>query len=264
VFGPENDVIEPPLRFYGVVLDRPGSGPQSGQIYLDDITFSADQASAPGPAPGGEPEPGQIGHIVFTVREDGGYALYSVDLNWDGMRRIDAVDWERSTCAEGTTARTRNGTAINLRPPDKCAVAGTVGSCPSPNGQYKANTARKGDDYAVTLHRASDGHMLEAIYVGPLNIHPGINWAPDSSHFLFTVHQSVYRADVGHAGYRQVISFKHDVWPAQYTPDGKHVYFPKPVLGENADIFVIDPDGANERNLTHSPNVEKLCPRWRE
>lgn len=262
VFGPDNGAIDYPIRFYGVVLDRPGSGPQSGHIYLDDLSFSSEQVSAP--QPGGESSTGQTGRIVFTVRESSGYALYSADPNWDGMRKIGDTDWENSTCAEGGIARTGDGKTINLRPLDKCAIAGTVGSCPSPNGQYKANTARKGDGYAVTLHRANDGSMLEVYYVGPLNIHPGLNWAPDSSHFLFTVDQSVYRADVGHAGYKMVISFKHDVWPAQYAPDGTLVYYPKPVLGENMDISVIRPDGTGERNLTNSPNTEKLCPRWRE
>jgi tRNA A-37 threonylcarbamoyl transferase component Bud32 len=37
VFGPDNGVIDYPIRFYALVLDRPGAGPMSGQIYLDDI-----------------------------------------------------------------------------------------------------------------------------------------------------------------------------------------------------------------------------------
>jgi beta-lactam-binding protein with PASTA domain len=36
--GPDNGVMDYPVRFYALVLDRPGSGPQSGQIYIDDIS----------------------------------------------------------------------------------------------------------------------------------------------------------------------------------------------------------------------------------
>ena len=38
----------------------------------------------------------------------------------------------------------------------------------------------------------------------------------------------------------------------------------KPVDGTIADIFVSNPDGSNERNLTNSPVAFRLCPRWRE
>ena len=38
VSGPNNGAIDYPIRFYGVVLDRPDTGPLSGVIYLDGIT----------------------------------------------------------------------------------------------------------------------------------------------------------------------------------------------------------------------------------
>lgn len=37
VSGPDNDAIDYPIRFYAIVLDRPGTGPLAGQVYLDDI-----------------------------------------------------------------------------------------------------------------------------------------------------------------------------------------------------------------------------------
>jgi hypothetical protein len=269
VFGPDNGAIDYPIRFYGIVLDRPGSGSQSGEIYIDDISVSQEAAGTPEPGATktpstGLPGTGQIGHIVFTVKAGGSYALYSVDLDWDKMVKIGDTDWERSTCSDANTASTVDGTVIRLREMGRCSVAGTVDSCTSPNGQYRVYTNRKGDDYQVSLRRVSDDALLEGYYQGALNIHPGINWAPDSSHFLFTVHQSVYRADVGHAGYRQVIPFKDTTWPVEYTPDGAYLFYPKAVQGEIDDIFVVRPDGTGERNLTHSTLADKMCPRWRE
>lgn len=260
VFGPDNGTIDYPIRFYGIVLDRPGSGPQKGQIYLDDISFSVSEN--PLPETEAPPSPG-VGQIVFTVKVGGDFALYSVGLNWDQMVKIGDTTWENSTCMERNTASTIEGVTVNLHRLDKCPIAGTVDSCASPDGQYKVNTNRKGNDYQITLWRVSDNKMLSAIYQGPLNIHPGLNWAPDNSHFLFTVDRGVYRSDVDQGGYNTIIPFKDDQWPAQYTPDGAYIYYPKPVVGDIDDIFVIRPDGSGERNLTHSTVVDKMCPRWR-
>jgi len=153
-----------------------------------------------------------------------------------------------------------------LRPIQMCPVAGTVGSCPSPNGLYKANTSHTGStNYAVTLVRAKDGRQLRSYYIGKLYIFDGINWAPDSSHFLFTdMEMGVCRSDVDKDGFRVILPFKDKDWPLQYTPDGKYVYYLKPVSGSNADVFIARPDGSGERNLTNAPISKKLCPRWKE
>jgi hypothetical protein len=55
---------------------------------------------------------------------------------------------------------------------------------------------------------------------------------------LFTVDQSVYRADVGTGGYHRVIPFKEYEWPVQYTADGTYVCYPKPVNGAVSDVFL--------------------------
>jgi len=269
VSGPDNGVIDYPIRFYGIVLDRPDRGPLNGQIYIDDISAREQAAGTPvaGTMPTTEvvgPGTGGVGRIILTVRVGESYALYSADPSWDKMVKIGDTDQAHSTCATADVASTPDGTVISLRPLDRCAIAGTVGSCTSPNGQYKANTNRKGTVYQVTLWRVSDNKMMDATYEGPLNIHPGLNWAPDSSHFLFTVDQSVYRADVGTGGYHRVIPFKEYEWPVQYTADGTYVFYPKPVNGAVSDVFLAYPDGTGERNLTHAPIAVKMCPRWRK
>jgi hypothetical protein len=52
VAGPENGVIDYPIRFYALVLDRAGSGPNTGRIYLDDVSVwrrEADATATPPP-----------------------------------------------------------------------------------------------------------------------------------------------------------------------------------------------------------------------
>ena len=38
ISGPDNGAIDYPVRFYALVLDRVGGGPQRGQIYIDDVS----------------------------------------------------------------------------------------------------------------------------------------------------------------------------------------------------------------------------------
>jgi serine/threonine protein kinase len=73
--GPDNGVVDYPVRFHALVLDRPGGGPQSGQIYIDDVSVWQGQVSAPAtPTPGGAvvptvagEQPASAGPLDFPV-----------------------------------------------------------------------------------------------------------------------------------------------------------------------------------------------------
>jgi serine/threonine protein kinase len=249
-YGSGDNKIDYPIKFFGIVLDRVG-GPRTGAIYVDDISVSTAAAAAT-PAPGAtatpvQPGTGDIGRIIYTVQ-------------------IGDTELRLSTCPEeNTSAVALDGTTVGIRPTSRCQIAGTVGSCPSPNGLWKVNTANSGGgSFSLILWDVNANKMKTAYYQGKLNIYVGLNWAPDSSHFLFTVDHSVYRADVSKDGFHQVIPFKDREWPLQYTPDGTRVYYLKPVSGANADIFVANPDGSGERNLTNAGITMKLCPRWKQ
>ena len=269
VFGPDNDTIDYPIRFYGFVLDRPGTGPLAGQIYLDDISF-AQGAVITDPGTTGTPQvvapPSQVGRIIYTIQvEQNRYSLYATDPTWSKAVKIGDTDEGHSTCVESNTVATAlDGTTVGLRPVERCQVAGTVGSCPSPNGKLKVNTNNVGDRFVVVLFNVAEDRIQESYYEGNLNIYVGLNWAPDGSHFLFTVDSSVYRADVGTPGVHQVLPYKDDRWPLQYSADGAYVMYLKPVSGAIADVFVASPDGSGERNVTNAPIATKLCPRWRQ
>lgn len=268
VSGPDNNRIDFPIRLYALVLDRPGSGPMAGQVYLDDIAIAQAAVTTPPESTAtpqaGEPVPGQMGRILFTVKVDETrYSLYTTDPDWTKAVKVGDTDWNNSTCAEdSTTAGTFDGALVQLRPLDRCQIAGTVGSCPSPDGRFKVNTNNMGDRFSVVLFSVAENRIQEAYYEGPLNIYVGLNWAPDSSHFLFTADSSVYRADVGHGGAYRVIPFKDPEWPLQYSSDGNVIMYLKPVNGAIADVFVAQPDGSGERNLTNASISVKLCPRW--
>jgi serine/threonine protein kinase len=62
VSGPENGVVDYPIRFHALVLDRTGSGPRSGQIYIDDISVWQGKPSATAtPAPAATDTPAAEG-----------------------------------------------------------------------------------------------------------------------------------------------------------------------------------------------------------
>lgn len=270
VFGPDNGRIDYPIRFYGIVLDRPGGGPRTGTIYIDDIAFETREAGET-PAEGSEPGavvpvPGQTGRIIYTVKvEEKRYSLYSTDPTWSKGVKIGETDYSHSTCPEGNTVATAlDGTQVGLRPISRCQIAGTVGSCPSPDGKWKVNTNNYGSGFSVVLFNVEANRIEQSYHEGKLNIYVGLNWAPDSSHFLFTIDSSVYRADVGKSGIRQVIPYKDPEYPLQFSADGSWVMYLKPVNGAIADVFVNNSNGTNERNVTNAPIAVKLCPRWRD
>ncbi|MBN1488204.1 MAG: protein kinase [Anaerolineae bacterium] len=279
VSGPDNGVIDYPVRFYALVLDRPDVGPLSGKIYIDDISVWTGNITTPPPTqetgvqpttppetketPTTAPPPtGDVGHIVFTVQADNATYLYSTDPAWSQMSIIGPSDSKHSTCA-GSTVTTLEGQTLNLYGVRKCNITSSVDVCPSPDGVYNVIVQRPAGDYQVVLVRISDNTIVEGYYVGPLNPNPGIIWAPDSSHFLFTIGNTVHKATVGTPGYQQVIPEISDIWPPQYTADGTALFYMKPVGSEGAtDIFIINLDGTNMRNLTNSPSTQKSCPRW--
>jgi serine/threonine protein kinase len=284
VSGPDNGVVDYPVRFYGLVLDRPGSGAQRGQIFIDDISAwrgeqtaqatatPAGAAITPTPVAAGQtpapatsqPPPEEIGRIVFTVKAGDAYYLYSTDPTWDKMVEIGPTDWNHSTCAGGASAATLDGYTVNLYGVAKCAVSDSVDVCLSPNGQFKVVTNRVPEGHTVALWRASDNEVLEGYYQGSINKAAGIEWSPGSQRFLFTIGRSVHTAQVGSAGYTQIAPEIDDIWPPQYSPDGSAVYYLKPVgSGGATEVYAVGPDGSNLRNLTNAPTAAKLCPRWR-
>jgi len=153
---------------------------------------------------------------------------------------------------------------VNLYGVSKCYVTDRIDACGSPDSQYEVLTDQVEGGHTITLRRTGESEILQFYYQGPMNEPMGIEWAPNSTQFLFTVGRSVNTAYITGPGYVLIIPEIDDTWPPQFTPDGSLVYYLKPVGAEGAsDIFVLGPDGSNPRNLTNASSAHKLCPRWR-
>ena len=102
--------------------------------------------------------------------------------------------------------------------------------------------------------------MVEAIYEGPLNDSEPILWAPDSSHFYFTIKHTLHQASPHSAGYQPVIPIAYEPY---LSPDGSMILYTQPVGTVGAyDVWVANADGSNPRNVTNAPETYKMCARW--
>ena len=276
VSGPDNGVVDYPVKFYALVLDRPDRGPLTGNIYIDDISawrsneavvVTPQATTAPGAtvAPTVAPAaPGEIGRIVFTVQTGETYYLYSTDPNWNYMQEIGQTDKNNSTCAGGATASTLTGITVNLYGVNKCGITARTDVCSSPDGRYKVITNQV-EDYAHTLSiYTTDETAQWAYYQGYLNRTVGIQWTSNSQYVIFGVGNIINVIQAGTDGYRQVTAYVDDTWPAQLSPDGSMLYYLQAVGSAGAtDVFIVNLDGSGLRNLTNAPIAYKQCPRWR-
>lgn len=276
VSGPDNGVVDYPVKFYALVLDRPDRGSLTGHVYIDDISawrsneavvVTPQATTAPGAtvAPTVAPAaPGEIGRIVFTVQTGETYYLYSTDPNWNYMQEIGQTDKNNSTCAGGATASTLTGITVNLYGVNKCGITARTDVCSSPDGRYKVITNQV-EDYAHTLSiYTTDETAQWAYYQGYLNRTVGIQWTSNSQYVIFGVGNIINVIQAGTDGYRQVTAYVDDTWPAQLSPDGSMLYYLQAVGSAGAtDVFIVNLDGSGLRNLTNAPIAYKQCPRWR-
>ena len=280
VSGPDNGVIDYPAKFYALVLDRPDVGPQTGRIYIDDIsawhsnevtpvtpqaTTVPGATAVPTAAPTAVPvSAGEIGRIVFTVQTGETYYLYSTDPSWNYMQEIGQTDTNNSTCAGGSTASTLTGITVNLYGVNKCGITARTDACSSPDGQYKVITNQVNDsDHSLSIYTADESNHW-AYYQGPLNRTVGIQWTPNSRNVIFGVGNIINIIQAGTDGYQQLTAYIDNTWPVQLSPDGSMLYYLQAVGSVGAtDVFIINVDGSGLRNLTNAPVAFKQCPRWR-
>jgi serine/threonine protein kinase len=270
ISGPENGVVDYPVRFYALVLDRPG-GSRSGYIYIDDVsvwqgelsataTPVASGPTATAPPPTSPPPPsGQVGRIFYTIDAGQAYYLASTDPSWSQGQVIDVAAYEQSTCAGGATAKTLVGQTFNLFYGYRCAV-GSPQTCPSPDGVYKVVLWKQAGSYSLSVRRTADDSLVQSTYDGSLNEDIPILWAPDSSYFYFGIKNTLHRASPSAAGYQPVLPIAYQPY---LSPDGSMILYLQPVGAVGAyDIWVANADGSNPRNVTSAPEAYKLCARW--
>jgi eukaryotic-like serine/threonine-protein kinase len=270
ISGPDNGTVDYPVRFYALILDRPGAGALKGEIVLDEIEAWQGEIPSEAVNPDGadddtsatdEPvNPDEVGRILYTVESGGAYLLYATDPSWNEGVKLGSTTWANSTCGSGLTASTLAGTTYTMLGETVCGVTERTDACSSPDGAYKLVTNfLEGWKYDVLLQSTSDGSS-EWYYNGSVETAFGIRWAANSRVVAFGVGSTVNVIQVGGTGYHQVVSAYDNQWLPRLSPDGAWSLYLQP---GGADVFVAAiPDGGS-RNLTNDASIVKLCPRWR-
>ncbi|MBN1250171.1 MAG: hypothetical protein JXC32_21080 [Anaerolineae bacterium] len=277
--GPDNGIVDYPVQFYALVLDRPAANPAQGTIYVDEIGASTQGSSAlptvgpttvsttasPTPSPTTAVASGDVGRIIFTVQSADGYYLYTTDPAWTQMLEIGRTDLAQSTCGSAASASTLDGRTFSLFVPTQCAITERTDACSSPDASYKLITSFQPDyTYSVLLQNVASATET-FVYQGRLNDDLGIQWARTSQHVYFGIDTAIHVVGLG-GDYLQVVS-QFDPGAGTkptFTPDGTAIFFMKPSGGlGNSDVFIVNVDGSGERNLTNAAATQKLCPRWR-
>lgn len=86
ISGPNDGAVDYPVRFYALVLDRPGAGPLRGQVYIDDI--AAWQRGEGGPTP--EPEITETPRPTDTPIPSAGPLYFPEPTRLDAWRAADS------------------------------------------------------------------------------------------------------------------------------------------------------------------------------
>jgi hypothetical protein len=100
VSGPGNGAVDYPVRFYALVLDRPAAGPQSGQIYLDDISAWQGQAGVTATPPAAVTTPAS-GGATPSATATGGPPASAGPLDFPVPGQLDG--WEDTDAGQRAT-----------------------------------------------------------------------------------------------------------------------------------------------------------------
>jgi hypothetical protein len=216
--------------------------------------------STPAPPPTSSQSNGPV-RIFYTVEAGQIYYLASTDPSGSQGELLDPIAYESSTCAGGTEARTLAGQSVRMFYGYRCPIVPPVVECTSPDGQYNATVWHSEGQYSMSIRRASDDTMVQAVYTGnQLNSNEYILWAPDSSWFYFTLDNTLHRASPNAAGYQPVLPIAYG---SSISPDGSMILYLQPVGTVGAyDVWVANADGSNQHNVTNAPDTYKLCAKW--
>ncbi len=207
------------------------------------------------------PPPGEMGRIFFTINADPMYYLATADPSWTQGQIVGATDAAGSTCAGGATARTLVGQNVNLYYGSqyRCTISHPK-ECPAPNGVYKVTLWETDGNFSMGINRVDDNSFVRAIYNGPLNRYEPIMWAPDSSRFYFTIGNTLHSASPEVNGYQPILSLAYEPY---MSPDGSMILYLQPAgTGGARDIWVVNADGSDPRNVSNAPDSFKECARW--
>ena len=135
----------------------------------------------------------------------------------------------------------------------------------SPDGQTIAfaMAASKPDEYEIFLMKA-DGTGVQQLTNGLPGIGGSIDWSPDGKYLLIYAgplgNKNIFRIDIGAKTATQLTNGGNNA-ASSYSPDGQWIAFNSLRNNNQADIFIMRPDGTGLRQVTDNPEPD-WQPQW--
>lgn len=147
----------------------------------------------------------------------------------------------------------------------------------SPDGELIAYHSNETGAYNLYLTDA-EGSFTAQVSYNDLSIGNAIRiaWSPDGEQVVYAAENIMGGMNLWIADRAELLStnpqnplpgrlltnseFENDWFPT-WSPDGEQIMFVSSRTGDQ-DIYVIDADGENLRNITHSPTIEETQPTW--
>jgi len=208
--------------------------------------------------------------IAFSSNRDGNYEIYLMKPDGSEQGNLTnhrGFDWAPSLSPDGTritfTSDRDGGYQIfvmeeNGDDPTNLTQTG-------PDG-YNAKSDWSPDGNSIVFHSFREGrqaqiYIMDADGSNQRRISDGIgadshpSWSPGGATILFQSERNglvdVFIMDVGGNGLQNLTLDGFDDYWASWSPDGRICY--TSVRGGDWEIFMMDPNGANKRNLTNNP-----------
>ena len=135
----------------------------------------------------------------------------------------------------------------------------------SPDGQRIAfaMSVNQPDEYEIFLMNV-DGSNVEQLTNGLPGIGGSIDWSPDGKYLLIYAgpqgNKNIFRIDIGGKTATQLTNGGNNA-ASSYSPDGQWIAFNSLRNNNQADIFIMRPDGTDIRQVTTDPEPD-WQPQW--
>ncbi len=218
--------------------DRDGNG----EIYVMNADGSGITNISNHPADDLQPAWSPDGRIAFTSDRDGNYEVYVMNADGSGVTNVS-------------------------NHPD---LDGTPGW--SPDGTRIAFTSARGQGRGIYIMNADGSGITRVSEDTYLHSEASPDWSPDGSKIVFQTTRgqmfptgySIGLMNVDGSSLAGVYTNQGESFFPSWSPDGTRIAFARSRarVEEYPDIYVINPDGSGEINLTNNASITDTQPDW--